>query len=367
MYPGLPESIRSARTDNLNGLDMHYLEAGERDAPALVLLHGFPELSYSWRKVMGPLAEAGYRVIAPDQRGYGGTTGWDGDYDGDVASCRMLNLATDIVGLMKALGIDRAEAVVGHDFGSPVAAHSALLRPDLFARVAMMSAPFAGPPALRTRAPPGDIHADLAALDRPRKHYQWYYSTREAAGDMLNAPQGLHAFFRAYYHVKSADWPGNRPFELAAWSAEELAKMPTYYVMDLDRDMAETVAPEMPPPEAVAACRWLTEAEMAVYADAFAGTGFQGALNWYRCMTDPALSADMRVFDGRRIEVPATFIAGAQDWGIRQRPGALDAMAERASADWRGAHLIDGAGHWVQQEQPDAVVRHLLDFLGGPA
>jgi len=107
----------------------------------------------------------------------------------------------------------------------------------------------------------------------------------------------------------------------------------------------------------------MTEAEMAVYAAEFARTGLQGGLNWYRCQTSPAFRRDYSVFHGRRIEVPVTFLAGRQDWGWAQVPGALQAMETRASADYRGTHLIDGAGHWVQQEQPEAVVRHVLAFL----
>ena len=103
---------------------------------------------------------------------------------------------------------------------------------------------------------------DLAALARPRKHYHWYYSTREANGNMQHAAQGIHAFLRAYYHHKSADWSGNRPFRLNAWNAGELAKMPTYYIMDLAQGMAETVAREMPSAAEIAACRWLTEDEL---------------------------------------------------------------------------------------------------------
>ena len=104
---------------------------------------------------------------------------------------------------------------------------------------------------------------------------------------------------------------------------------------------------------------------MAVYADSFQRTGFQCALNWYRCQVSQTLAADMQMFHGRKIEVPACFIAGAQDWGIQQRPGGLKAMAERACTDWRGTHLIEGAGHWVQQEQPEGTVRHLLEFVRG--
>jgi len=199
----LPPGIRSRFVDGVNGLRVHLLEAGTPGNPCVLMLHGFPELAYAWRYVMPALAEAGYYVIAPDQRGYGRTTGWDPEYDGDLASFRQLNLVRDMVGLLAALDLASVVAVVGHDAGAGVAAWCALLRPDLFHSVTLMSAPFAGPPAL---TPPGNlgIHKALATLDRPRKHYQWYYSTREANADMTNSRQGMHAFLRAYYHHKSA-------------------------------------------------------------------------------------------------------------------------------------------------------------------
>src|SRR5205823_1637357 len=175
----LPSTIHSRFVENINGLRMHVLEAGFETSGrrCLLLLHGFPELAYSWRKVMPQLAAAGYHVIAPDQRGYGRTTGWQAEYDSSLHSFRLLNLVRD-------------------------------------------------------------------ALSPPRKHYQWYYSTREANADMAQAPQGVHDFLRAYYHHKSADWPGNRPTELQGRTATELAKLPTYYVMELGKNMAETVAAE---------------------------------------------------------------------------------------------------------------------------
>ncbi len=365
----LPAGIRSRFIDNRHGLHVHFLEAGfERDdRPALLLLHGFPELAYSWRNVMLPLARAGFHVIAPDQRGYGRTTGWDAAYDGDLASFRLLNLVTDALGLLAALGLDSVAAVIGHDFGSPVAAHCALARPDVFRAVALMSAPFAGPPALAsddqaTTAPVPDLHADLARLPRPRKHYQWYYSTRAAEADMRFAPQGLHDFLRAYYHHKSADWPGNRPFVLSERSAVELAQLPDYYLMDLHKTMAETVAPQMPSTTQIAASRWLPDADLAVYAAEFARTGLQGGLQWYRCATE-GVNDDLQLFANRTIDVPACFIAGASDWGARQSPGALEAMRTSACTQMRGCHWVDGAGHWVQQEQPAEVVRLMLQFL----
>src|SRR2546423_4649386 len=146
----LAHGIRARFARNINGLDMHVLEAGfaADGRPLVLLLHGFPELAYSWRKVMLPLAAAGFHVIAPDQRGYGRTTGWDAAYDGDLNSFRILNVVKDALALGFALGHRSVAAVVGHDFGSPVAAYCALARPDVFCSVVMMSAPFAGPPIL---------------------------------------------------------------------------------------------------------------------------------------------------------------------------------------------------------------------------
>ena len=369
----LPDGIRTRIVDNNNGLAMRVLEAGfETDGrPCVLLLHGFPELAYSWRKVMLPLAAAGYHVVAPDQRGYGGTSGCDTAYDGDLVPFRMLNLVRDALGLVAALGY-RSVAVVGHDFGSPVAAWCALTRPDVFRSVVLMSAPFAGPPAFpfataADAAAPApavpDIHAGLAALHRPRKHYQWYYSTREADADMLQCPQGLHAFLRAYYHVKSADCTQNRPHPLAGWTADQLALLPGYYIMDRDRNMAQTVAPEMPSTAAIAACRWLPDSELAVYSAEYGRTGFQGGLQWYRCMTSPLHTAELRLFSGRTIDVPSMFIAGTSDWGTYQKPGDFERMQSHACSRMVRCHLIDGAGHWVQQEQAEAVSGLLVGFL----
>jgi pimeloyl-ACP methyl ester carboxylesterase len=369
----LPASIRSRYVENINGLRMHVLEAGyeTRGRPLLLLLHGFPELAFSWRKVMPVLSEAGYHVIAPDQRGYGRTTGWDPDYDGDLASFRLPNLVRDALGLVHAFGYRSVDAVIGHDFGSSVAAWCALIRPDVFRSVVMMSAPFGGVPSLpfNTADDPAKpatedpVHRELAALPRPRKHYQWYYSTREANADMHRAPQGVHDFMRAYYHHKSADWKANAPYPLRSWSAGELAKLPTYYIMDLAEDMAATVAKEMPSAAEIAANKWLPDSELAVYAAEYQRNGFQGGLQWYRCGTSGAFVPELQTWSGRTIGVPSAFISGKQDWGTYQRPGVYEAMQTKACTRMIGCHLVDGAGHWVQQEQADEVSRLLLAFL----
>jgi pimeloyl-ACP methyl ester carboxylesterase len=370
----LPSGIRSRFVHDINGLRMHVLEAGfeTRGRPLVLLLHGFPELAYSWRKIMFPLAAAGCRVVAPDQRGYGRTTGWDAQYDGDLGSFRILNAVRDALGLVSALGYHDATLVAGHDFGASVAAWCALVRPDVFRSVALMSAPFAGPPALpldtadnpsQPKPPDNSIHDELAKLDRPRKHYQWYYSTRPANADMWHCLQGVHAFLRGYFHYKSADWTGNKPFPLKSWTASELAKMPTYYIMDLDKNMAETVAPEMPSAPDIASCQWLPENDLRVYSTEYERTGFQGGLQWYRARTRGLYDAELQLFSGRTIDVPSMFIAGKSDWGTYQRPGNFERMQQRACSRRLGCHLIDGAGHWVQQEQPERVSELLLQFI----
>ncbi|MBL8221734.1 MAG: alpha/beta hydrolase [Bryobacterales bacterium] len=361
----IPAGIRSRFADGINGLRVHFLEAGSAapSRPCALLLHGFPELAYSWRKIMLPLAEAGFHVVAPDLRGYGRTTGWDSNYDTDLQAFSFLNMVRDQLGLLSALGYKSAH-VIGRDAGSPLAGWCALIRPDIFRTVAMMTAPFTGAPDLSPApAPSRDLDAQLAALPRPRKYYQRYYATREAEPEMLHAPQGLHAFFRAYFHYKSADWPGNQPSPLRANSAEEMARMPTYYVMDRNKGMCETALEYMPSPQQAAACQWLTDAEVEVYASEYARTGFQAALNLYRRGSQPALTAQLQIFAGKNIDVPSCFIAGKHDWGPFQNYGALERM-QSVCRNLDGPHFIEKAGHWVQEEQPGKTLEVLLAFLG---
>ncbi|NLS21424.1 alpha/beta hydrolase [Rhizobium sp. P40RR-XXII] len=360
----------------INGLDVHILEAGHESPgrPLALLLHGFPDLAYGWRYLMPLLAEAGYHVAAPDQRGFGGTTGCVSDYDAPLAPFGLLNMTRDALALVSALGYRRTAMLVGHDPGSPVAAYCALARPDVFPSVVLMSAPFPGPPAFpfntvdreAPSAQPNNenqkLAAALAALDPPRKHYQQYLSSRQANDDMWHPPQGLHTFLRAFFHVKSADWSGNKPHPLKGRTAADLAQMPTYYVMDLGKTMPETVAPFQPSAAEVQSCKWLTEPELGVYVEEYDRTGFQGALQAYRVFSDPDLNAELRLYSGRTIDVPSLFIGGKSDWGTYSAPGALDLMTTKAATRMAGIELIDGAGHWIQQEQPVRLSELLLAF-----
>ncbi|KAI9676473.1 MAG: hypothetical protein M1817_000630 [Caeruleum heppii] len=370
-------------------LNLHLLTAGHStstDRPLLILLHGFPELAYSWRHVIPPLAAAGYHVVAPDQRGYGRTTGWDtSDYHGvDLRSFSIFRLVADVVALIHALGYTEVAAVIGHDFGAVVAAFCALIRPEMFKSVVMMSHPFKGPPAALSsspthaslhfeEAPQTDIHTSLAHLHPPRKHYKTYYSTPSAATDLLHPISTLHPFLRAYFHTKSFSQPSSpanpAPYPLRSWTATELGQMPHYYIMPLEATMREAVLP--PQDEAstettvpTSSTSWLPDDDLAVYVSEWSRTGFQGALNWYRVATSPDHERDLQLFAGRMIEVPAMFVAGVMDWGAYQEPGALEG-GRSLCADWRGVKMVDGAGHWVQQERPEEVVRLLLEFLRG--
>ncbi|WP_048441784.1 alpha/beta fold hydrolase [Caenimonas sp. SL110] len=369
----LPQGVRSRLVDNNNGCTMHVLEAGfaQPGRPCVLLLHGFPELAFSWRKQLLSLAAAGYHVVAPDQRGYGRSSGAGVGFDDDLMPYTLINRVSDTVGLVKALGYDSVAAVIGHDYGAVVAAWCALLRPDVFRSVVLMSAAFPGAPMLpkgTSGAPPkgtlplSGLPETLAALPTPRQHYRWYYSTRNANADMWHCPQGVHDFMRAYFHVKSGDWPGNEPYPLASWAASEMARLPTYYVMELGQDMAQTVAREMPAANEIARCAWLTDAELAVYGDEYGRTGFQGGLQGYRVGTDPRFSGELKAFSERTVDVPAMFISGARDWGTYQSPGALERMSEICTR-YRGTHLIEGAGHWVQQERHEEVNELLKEFL----
>lgn len=237
----LPPDIRSRLVPSVNRITVHVIEAGFEvpGHPVLLLLHGFPELAYSWRKVMLSLADAGYHVVAPDVRGYGRTDGTEVTFDDDIAPYSTMN------------------------------------------------------------------------------------KVREANEEMWHSPQGIHAFTRGCYHHKSGDWPGNRPHPLATLSASQFATLAKYYVMDLAKTMSEIVAAEMPSATAIEACTWLPDRDLAVYAEEYGRNGYQGGFQGYRCVTSGLNGAELSLFAGHTIDVPAYFISGACDWGNYQTPGAF--------------------------------------------
>ena len=367
----LPDGVRERWIDNHNGCCMHVLEAGHGTAgrPCVVLLHGFPELAFSWRHQLPVLADAGFHVIAPDQRGFGRSGGTDVRFEDDLRPFSTFNRVADTLGLVRAIGHERVSAVVGHDYGAHVAGWCALMRPDVFKSVVFMSATFAGAPALPLGPQAGDstavsrVLAELATLPQPRKHYWTYFAGAEANEDMWHAPQGVHAFLRAYFHMKSGGWRDNDPFPLAGWSATELAKLPRYYVMDAARNMAQTVAPEMP--DAASARAWLSDEDLRVYAEEFNRTGFQGGLQLYRVLLHAGMTAETKALAGCTIDVPSVFISGERDWGNHQVPGGLRRLQEEICTRMQPPQFVAGAGHWVQQEAPEEVNRRLLAFLSG--
>ncbi|ODM15409.1 hypothetical protein SI65_09012 [Aspergillus cristatus] len=313
-----------------------------RNRPLIILLHGFPELDYSWRKVIPPLAEAGYYVVAPDSRGFGRTTGHDDrSYENvDLSSYSVTTLVRDVVLLVNALGYRSVHCVVGHDAGAVTAAiHPFNGAPEAPSNTANDPAQKQSGNKGGAESSAGDVHTALASLGR--KHYKWYYSTAPPNREMSQPPQGLHEFLRGYFHLKSGSWKGNKPFQLREWSPTELAQLPGYYIMALDKTMPETVAE-------------------------YERTGFQGGLNWYRVRTAKGgkYTADYEVFAGKKIEIPCAFVSGKLDWGIYQEPGALERMRDgTVCSDFRALRLIDGVGHWAPQESPGAVVDIILELV----
>ncbi|KAI1861190.1 uncharacterized protein JN550_011012 [Neoarthrinium moseri] len=356
------------------GLNWHVLKAGEPGNPLILFCHGYPEVAFSWRKVLPSIAEAGYYCIAMDQRGYGRTTGWPrrSFNESNLNDYLFTNLVRDLVCLVFGLGYTEVHSIIGHDFGAVSSAMAALMRPDIFKSTVQLSHPHHAPPTPafgeQSSQPKVDIQEELAKLDPPRKHYKWYNSTSEAASDWENPAQGIEAYLRGYFHLKSADWDKNDPHPLAKWSGKELAVMPEYYIMRKDRSMPETVADMMKGEDSSKTETWLDEEALRVYCNEWKRTGFQAALNWYRAQSaaTPESTRDMLLYAGRRIEVPCAFISGKQDWGNYQQPGAFEGYNDTKTVKqgcFKGTKLIDGAGHWVQQEQPDAVIKEILGFV----
>ena len=365
----LPEGIISSYVDctSVTGLKFHILTSGTNvhSNGLLLFCHGFPELAYSWRHVLPYFGAKGYYAVAFDQRGYGRTTGWDErDYAHvDIAEFGPTQNVIDVLALVSQLGRSHVDIIIGHDFGAVTAASCAMMRPDFFKACVIMSHPFEPEPSMpgtgeiQTKGDP-DIHRSLASVER--KHYKWANSTPTAAREWDHPAQGLESFLRGYFFLKSASDQRNKPHRLESWTAAGLAVMPHYYVPKLDYTMAETVAEDTIGQEVSSTYSWLPDDDLAVYVQEWTRTGFQGALNWYRNRTIP--NPDMRLFAGKKISVPTIFISGMQDWGNEQKPGVLERLPE-ACEDFQGEKLINGAGHWPQQEKPVEVCKEIEGFL----
>ena len=350
------------------------LEAGfeRRSGRALLLVHGYPELAYSWRKVMPPLAAAGYHVFAPDLRGYGRTSGTDVTFDDDLAPFRTLNEVRDMLSLVSALGYRSVDGVIGHDFGSPVSAWCAVSRPDVFRSVVLMSAPFGGTPSLpfntadqpRDRARAGGRHdlrrartaeAAAQALSAVLRHARSERQHVEGDGGRARLPARLlpheERGLETEQPVPVEGAHGGRVGEDAAL----LHHGPRQgHGRDGRRGNADAAE--------IAANRWLPDNDLRVYTEEYGRTGFQGGLQGYRG-GGSRYATEVQLFAGRTIDQPSMFIAGRSDWGAYQNPGALERMQKTACTRMLGVHFVDGAGHWVQQEQPEATTKLLLEFL----
>ncbi|MBR8642239.1 alpha/beta hydrolase [Streptomyces tuirus] len=307
-----------------NGIRLHIAEQGE--GPLVVLLHGFPESWHSWRHQFGPLAEAGFRVVAPDQRGYGGS-----DRPEDVTAYSILHLVGDVVGLVHALGEERA-FVVGHDWGAPVAWHTALLRPDIVRGVAGLSVP----PPFRGGQPP------LKTMrERFGGRFYWNYFEEPGVADAEFAAD-TRGTLRKLLYSASGDAPD--------------AGRPEQALVDLERGWLT----DAPDPEVLPA--WLTEKDLDILTESFE-PGFTGALNWYRNLDrNWELTAP---WQGAVVSPPALYVYGDRDLvpAFPGTPELIEELPELMPGLRRKPLVLPGCGHWTQQERPAEVNEALIDFL----
>ena len=310
------------RTVRTNGIDMHIAEQGE--GPLVVLCHGFPELWYSWRHQLPALAAAGYHVIAPDQRGFGGT-----DRPDAIEDYNILELSADLRGLLDELGEEKA-VFVGHDWGAPVVWHLAQATPERVRAVVGLSVAFRG-----GRGPQPPIPMMKALFGDTFFYVLYFQQPGVADAELASDPEG---FLRRFYWTISGDAPDGSFKVLPAEGT------------GLNDALSDT--DELP--------AWMTAEDLGYYTSEFSRTGFTGGLNWYRNFDrNWELTPDL---DGKKIEVPALFIAGERDPVLMMAPP--DAMDEWIP-DLRGKVLLPGAGHWTQQERPAEVNAALVDFLDG--
>ena len=319
------------RTIETNGIRMHIAEQGT--GPLVILCHGFPESWYSWRHQLAALADAGFHAVAPDMRGYGQT-----DRPAEIDKYTLLHLVGDIVGLLDALG-EPSAVIAGHDWGAPVAWHAALLRPDRFRAVVGLSVPF---------RPRGSVRPTTVM---PRTDdaifYQLYFQDPGVAEAELE--RDVRATIRTVAWAASGDGPRGGDSNPAG-----IGMVPKGGGF-----LSAMGKPEALPP-------WLTEADIDFYAGEFARTGFRGGLNWYRNIDrNWELTAP---WQDAQIHQPSLFIAGSKDSVITGLIGAKRVNElERVLPHLKQKFIIDGAGHWIQQERPDEVNAALIAFLNGTA
>lgn len=309
----------SSRTIAANGIEQFMLEQGE--GPLVLLCHGWPELSYSWRHQIQPLAQAGFRVVAPDMRGFGRTSA-----PADVSAYSIFDTVGDMVALVAALG-EKQAVIIGHDWGAPVAWHAALFRPDMFTAVAGLSVP----PPFRGRARP---------LESLRAN-------------------GITNFYWQYFQtpgVAEAEFERDVTLTMRTLLGRGFSDAPASLLVEDGKGFLGDVRPDRPLPD------WLSEADLAFFAAAYKKTGFRGSLNWYRNIDrNWELTAP---WQNAQIRQPSLFIAGAQDSVITGLIGAKRvAELERVLPNLKAKLIIEGAGHWIQQERPAKVNAALIGFL----
>jgi pimeloyl-ACP methyl ester carboxylesterase len=315
------------RTIETNGIRMHLAEQGE--GPLVVLCHGFPESWYSWRHQLGALAAAGYRAVAPDMRGYGGT-----DRPEAIEQYTLLHLVGDMVGLLDALG-ERSAVIAGHDWGAPVAWQAARLRQDRFPAVIALSVPY------RPRGPARPTSVMPQTADA--WFYQLYFQQPGVAEAELEADP-RRTVRRGLYSASGDGVLG------ASGTADSFAMVPR-------RGGFQT---GMPDPERLPG--WLSEADVDFYGGEFARSGFRGGLNWYR--NQDRNWELLAAFTDVPVTVPALYVAGERD-GVLGFAGAKEVIANmpKVVPGLRRALLLPGCGHWTQQERPREVNVAMIEFL----
>lgn len=323
-----PFSTRLIRT---GGLTQQVLEAGPEnsDAPLVLLIHGFPELGVSWRAQVAALAQAGFHAVAPDMRGYGGT-----DKPARTEDHTILHLVGDMVDLVRALGRTTC-VVIGHDWGAPVAWHCALLRPDIFTAVAGLSVPF------QPRRAGGPPIPAMAALSARLGKGELYMRQFQAADAHVAFETDVTTSLRKSFHTYDGATPAER--------------QSTGFIAPGQTFLSEVADDATLPP-------WMSPDHFAEYVAAFTAGGFKGPLDWYRCLD---LNWFLTAFvQGQKIHQPALFMVGDRD-PVRHYAGQHEAGLKDWLTGLRSQTVLEGAGHWLQQERPDEVNTALIGFLRG--